>query len=74
MAISNIWITEEYKEKVEEILSHKNVFELNDFIQKHQYKDANEQTEDNTQDHDVSIVDEVSFDVFIEHLDCYFTS
>jgi hypothetical protein len=73
MTISNIWTTQEYKEKIEALLEDKNVFERNTFFETHQYRDIDEKTEENTNDHDISVYDEMTFDVFVEHLSCYFT-
>lgn len=73
MSISNIWITEEYQEKIEELFKKLNVFEVASFFEKHQFRDADKQTEENTQDHDITIVNDSGFEVFIEHLSCYFS-
>ena len=73
MAISNIWITKKYQKKIEKMFRDFNVFEVDQFFQKHQFQDADEQTEECTQDHDITIVDEIGFETFVEHLPCYFS-
>ena len=73
MSKSNIWINKQYKEKVEKLLEDKNIFEVSKFFESHQFRDSEQQTEYNTQDHDITIVDEITFDVFVDHLNCYFS-
>lgn len=73
MAVSNIWVTDDYREKVEELFEDLNVFEVSKFFEKHRFRDADEQTDENTNDHDITIVDDAGFDVFVEHLGCYFS-
>ncbi len=73
MAISNIWTNDKYQKRIEKLLEGKNTFELAAFFEKHEFADIDEQTEENTQDHDITVVDDLSFEVFEEHLGCYFS-
>lgn len=73
MVKSNVWIDKNYKEQIDKIFDGFNSFEVSAFLETHEFRDSEEQTEENTNDHDISLVDEISFDVFREHLDCYFS-
>ena len=70
--ISNIWTNGEYRERIESLLKEKDIFEVASFFEKHRFADSNLQTEENTNDHDITVVDDITFEVFLEHLDCYF--
>ena len=72
MTKSNIWITDEYKEKIENMFNDLNVFDVDAFFQKHHFRNHDEQTEKNTQDHDITIMDKSTFETFEDHLENYF--
>jgi hypothetical protein len=74
MAMSNVWTNEEYRNKIVNLFQNKNAFECSSFFERHMFSDIELQTEDNINDHDVTIVDELTFEVFVEHLSCYFSN
>jgi hypothetical protein len=70
------YVTEEYNNKLESIFDDLNIFEVSDFKESHNIiviknvKDIN----DEINPEDIFAIDDITYDVFIKHLSCYFSN
>lgn len=75
LKLCKFFVTEEYLQKLEDVLASKNVFEANQFRETHLIVLLDENywpSEGEIAAEDIFAVDEATWKVFDEHLDCYF--
>jgi hypothetical protein len=69
------YMTQEYEEKINDLLSTKNIFEVDAFKTSHQFVIIDQETmpgEDEVKPEDIWAVDDITYGAFLDHLDCYF--